>query len=115
MHAFWVWLSNSTGTTAEVTLKDIDPRGHEILRIAKTFLEIRYGSVENAWFALLDKCPRGDVTKKNFIEAMICLGFELDAAYVFDVLDFQDRGTLYEKDLHFMTAEIGNKIAELEE
>lgn len=112
MHAYWVWLSNSAGTTAEVTIIDIEPEGHEILRNCKTFLEFKYASVENQWFSLLEKCPRSEVTRKNFVEALSVMGFEDDAGYVFDVLDLHDRGTIYEQDLYFLTSTMGNKTIE---
>eukprot|EP00746_Dinoflagellata_sp_MGD_P003155 gnl/MRDRNA2_/MRDRNA2_106129_c0_seq1.p1 gnl/MRDRNA2_/MRDRNA2_106129_c0~~gnl/MRDRNA2_/MRDRNA2_106129_c0_seq1.p1 ORF type:complete len:980 (+),score=161.72 gnl/MRDRNA2_/MRDRNA2_106129_c0_seq1:132-3071(+) len=111
MHAFWVWLSNSTGTTAEVTLKDIDPQGHITMQSYKRFVESKYGlNYENVWFALLEKCPRADVTRKHFLEASMIMGFQDDAGYVFDALDIQSRGRLYDSDLKFLQTDEGNKV-----
>jgi hypothetical protein len=112
LHAFWVWLSNSTGTTAQVTLKDIDPQGHGVMHEFKHFLESKYGlNYENVWFALLEKCPRADVTRKNFVEAVAIMGFQGDAGFVFDALDLQFRGRLYDADLKFLQSDAGREAA----
>lgn len=91
-HLKTVWEELTGGAVQRcIQFRDFDPEGDRILEVFATALTIKYGSVQEGWFQIIQGA-NGQCHKHDFVEA--CAGLHINprwAKWLYSVLDLHNR------------------------
>ena len=77
-----------------MSIDELAPKEGKMLLDFKSLLKAKFGSILRAWVEGLDTDRSGTLTTEEFLTNCAAIGFEGDAAKIFQWLDFDYSGNL---------------------